>query len=591
MHFDTNARSTTVSAFESSLSRRRLLQVSALTAAGAAVSACTPGGSGTGGANDKPKAAPHTLPPEVAGPPYPEGYVGPKARDLKPFGDGSQTFRVVVRQDAANIGNWNTNDATKWFEQRTGVKVQFEQVLTTASDGSTDLTKINAMLASGQLPDAFLGIPFTAAQLSLYGQQGTFAALDDLIAVYAPATRDMMASYPDLRPINAATDNKLYTMPGVSDCYHCRSSNGRAWIRQSYLDKIGMDMPKTTEELRQVLLEFKGKNPSGKSGFVPFAAGVGNPLDNFFMQSFLYSPVGSATGGWLRLNDGKVQFVANLDEWRQALRYLRQLNKDGLLTPEAFSMTATELQQAGNKGLLGFVRAYWFGSFFTTVDLDKDAPWRDYVPVPPLKGPDGVQYAQWDWYFGSQPGLVITSACKKPEQLVQWCDYQLDAVSTMHLYDGLEKKNWEWAKEGEKGINGKQAIWADVQWPAPAGTSWVLNEVMYRSLDFRGGQRVDPKAPTYEASLWDASAAYEPFAEPKEMQLPPLIIPDDSAAQAADTATSISQAVQQGMSNFALGKKNIDNDADWKAYADSFTAMNLQSYLDVYQKAYDSRPK
>ena len=584
-----------MSGSESTISRRRLLQASAFGAAGAAaaaaLSACTPGATGNGSVRKKPTIAPRTLPPEVSGPQYPSGYVGPKARDLQPFGKGSQTFRVVVKQDATNVGNWNDNEATRWFERLTGVKVQFEQVLTTASDGSTDLTKINAMLASGQLPDAFLGIPFTAGQVSLYGQQGTFIPLDDLISTYAPATRDMMAAYPDLRPLNAATNNKLYTMPGVSDCYHCRSSNGRAWISKTYLNKIGMDMPKTAEELRHVLLEFKGKNPSGKPQFLPFSAGVGNSLDNFLMQPFLYSPVGGPTGGWLRLNNGKVEFVANLDEWRQGLRYLRQLNKDGVLTSSAFSMTPTELQQAGNKGLLGFVRAYWFGSFFTSVDLARDAPWRDYVAVPPLKGPQGVQYAQWDWYFGSQPGLVITSACKQPEQLVQWGDYQLDAVSTMQLYDGEKAKNWSWAKEGEKGINGKQAIWADVQWPAPAGTSWVLNEVMYRSLDFRGGQRVDPKAPTYEASLWDASAAYEPFAEPKDMQLPPLIIPDESAAQVADTATSIQQQVQQGMSNFALGKKNIDSDSDWRAYLDAFKSMNLQTYLDTYQKAYDSRPK
>jgi putative aldouronate transport system substrate-binding protein len=45
------------------------------------------------------------------------------------------------------------------------------------------------------------------------------------------------------------------------------------------------------------------------------------------------------------------------------------------------------------------------------------------------------------------------------------------------------------------------------------------------------------------------------------------------------------------MSNFALGKKDIDSDADWQAYVDAFKAMNLQTYLDTYQKAYDSRPR
>ncbi len=75
------------------------------------------------------------------------------------------------------------------------------------------------------------------------------------------------------------------------------------------------------------------------------------------------------------------------------------------------------------------------------------------------------------------------------------------------------------------------------------------------------------------------------------MQLPPVIIPDASASQVADTATSIQQQVKQGMANFATGKKNIDSDRDWQAYVDAFKRMNLQTYLDTYQKAYDSRPK
>jgi putative aldouronate transport system substrate-binding protein len=45
------------------------------------------------------------------------------------------------------------------------------------------------------------------------------------------------------------------------------------------------------------------------------------------------------------------------------------------------------------------------------------------------------------------------------------------------------------------------------------------------------------------------------------------------------------------MAQFSLGQKDINSDGDWKAYADSFQAMNLQAYLDIYQKAYDTRPR
>ncbi|GAB3913133.1 sugar ABC transporter substrate-binding protein [Microlunatus endophyticus] len=585
----------------SRISRRALLGVGAagIGAIGGLplLSACSSSGGSGGSSGSKPTGAPVKIGAEIAdGPTYKDGYVGPHATVSKPFGDGKTTFKIVVPQDTTVVGDWNKNKTTAWFEKLTGVKVQFQEVLITDPNGGNDLTKINAMLSGGDLPDAFMGIPFTQAQVSLYGQQGLFVELDDLISHYAPRTQSAMKDYPDLRSLKASSNGKLHQMLGVNDCYHCQSSNGRAWINKKYLDAVGGSMPASTDDLRQVLLEFKNKNPSKKSGFLPFVAGVNNPLDSYFMQPFLYTSYGtdsngSPNGGWLRLNNGKVEFAPNKDEWRQALQYLRQLNKDGTLTSQVFSMTDTELQTAGNKGLVGFGRFYWWGSIFNPVTLDKNAPWRDYVPVPPLKGPSGQATAQWDYYGYATTGLQITNACKDPGTLVQWSDYQMDLQAIMWQYDGIYQKNWFWGDKSASGIDGGSALWRDIQWPAPAGESWNQYSTMYRSRDFRGGQQVDPKAPTYEAGLYAAGKTYSKFAEPKEMQLPPLIIPDASTSQVADTATSISQAVKQGMSNFALGKKNIDNDADWNAYVDSFKAMNLQSYLDIYQKAYDSRPK
>lgn len=557
-------------------------------------SSSSSGGSGSG---TKITGAPVKIGAEIAnGPIYKSGYVGPHATVKKPFGDGKTTFNIVVPQDTTVVDNWNKNATTTWFEKTTGVKVQFQEVLTTDTSGATDLTKINAMLSGGNLPDAFMGIPFTQAQISLYGQQGLFVALDDLINHYAPRTVSAMKDYPDLKPIRVGTDGKLYQMPGINDCFHCQSSNGRAWINTEYLEKAGMKMPETTDDLRQVLLEFKNKNPSGKQGFIPFVAGVSNPLDSFFMQPFLYTSygtdaTGSPDGGWLVLNNGKVQFTPNQDEWREALKYLAQLGKDGTLTSAIFEMTDTELQTAGNKGLVGFGRVYWYGSLYNPVTLAPNAPWRAYHPVPPLKGPSGKAIAQWDYYQFATTGLQITSACKDPATLVQWSDYQMDLESIMWMYDGQFQTNWFWGDKGAKGIDNGSALWRDIQWPAPAGKSWDQNATMYRSLDFRGGEEVDPKHPTYEASLYAAGTLYKPFAQPQSMQLPPLIIPEASAASVADTATSVSQAVKQGISDFALGKKNIDSNTDWNAYTSQFNAMNLSAYLDVYQKAYDSRPK
>jgi len=571
-----------------------LLQASALgvgaLAAPGALAACSSGGSGgdntSPGASNAPKVE---LGEPSSGVYYRDGYVGPKAYDRKPFSDGSKTFKVVVPQDATVVGDWNNNKTTTWMEQRTGLKIQFESVLTTGADGSQDLTKINAMLSSGDLPDAFMGIPFTQAQLSLYGQQGLFVALDDYINTYAPMTQQEMKDYADIRSLTAGTDNKLYSMPGVNDCYQCHYGAGRAWIKQAYLDKIGMKMPTTTDELHQVLLEFKNKNPSGKSDFVPLTAGQSDPIDNYFMQPFVYNP--GSTALWVVLDNDKLSFVANTDGWRDGLKYLRQLFDDGIITEQTFTMTGTELQTLGNKSLIGVARNFWWGSFYNPLPLDADAPWRDYVALPPVKGPGGQQNALWDYYNYKTNGLQITSSWSDRALLVQWSDYQMDLDAIEWAYNGVKDDNWSYSKQGAKGIDGQQAVWNQKVWPAPQGTSWNQYSTMYRSLDFRNGQQVDTGAPPPAAGLYNVGKYYDPYKPSQDKQLPPLIISDDDAAQVADVAASVTQAVQQGLVQFATGKKNVNNDSDWQAYVDAFTSMNLPTYLSVYQKAYDTRPK
>ena len=113
------------------------------------------------------------------------------------------------------------------------------------------------------------------------------------------------------------------------------------------------------------------------------------------------------------------------------------------------------------------------------------------------------------------------------------------------------------------GINDKQSLFNLEIWPAPKGTSWNQESVMYRSNDFRLGQEIDPKAPNFEAGLYKAGKEYEPFAEPQDQQLPPLIFDESAAAAKADTAASVYQAVRQGIAQFAVGEKNVNDDGDW----------------------------
>ncbi|HEY8790019.1 MAG TPA: hypothetical protein VIM10_12925 [Actinopolymorphaceae bacterium] len=552
-------------------------------------------GGGSGGGTNTPATGVANAPKATLGAPTPDvlyaaDYVGPRATKKTPFGDGSKTFTVVVPQDTQYTGDWNKNTFTDLFAKKTGINIKFQTVVTVATDGSQDMTKVNAMLASGDLPDAFMGIPFTRDQISLYGQQGVFVALDDYIETYGVEMKEAIKSYPELKTLNKATDGKTYTYNGLNDCYHCRSGSGRAWINQKFLDKLGMKMPGTTEEFRAVLKAFKTQDPNGHGDTVPWANDVGDTIDRFIMGAFTYNP----GEPWLRLEDGKVTFVPNKPEWRQGLKYLRSLYDDGLMTADVFTRTSESLSKLGNTpghARIGFTRSWYWGSF-ANITYETGARWRDYVSVPTLKGPDGIQIASWDYYgaYGTA-GIEITKKASNPELLAQWADFQMELENTNDAYGGTQNKNWTWAKAGQIGINGKQAVYALDIWPAPVGTSWNQFAVMYRSNDFRLSQFADPKNPNFEKDLYEASRPYEPLAQSKDWQLPPLIFDEAGAASNADIATVLSNHVKQSMANFAIGKLDINDDKAWNDYTSKIDKMGIAAYIRTYQAAYDARPK
>lgn len=522
---------------------------------------------------------------EVADILYPEGYVGPRARVVEPFHDGSKTFKIGVKLSSDTIGDWNTNEFSAWMEERTGVKVEYQVVL----NSDDDLTRVNASIASGDMPDAYLAIPFTNDQLSLYGSQGVFQPLEDLIETYAPEMRQLMEDYPDWGPSITALDGHKYQLSAPNDCYHCRVSPSRAFINSEYLEKVGADMPTTTEELREVLRLFKEQDPSGTGEMIPFAASEGNFVDNFIMNSFLYNPGSTGEGaGWLRVDNGKVDFVANKDEWREGLRYLRTLFDDGTLARNAFTMTSDELLRAGNQGRLGFVRSYYWG-FFADIEDSEDALWKKYVSVPPLAGPEGVQYANWNFQTDRSRPFVITSNCENPEVLVQWASTMLELEGTIRGTNGNED-NWSYADEGEPGINGEQAVWKRKQWPAPPGTSWDVYSLLYNANDFRLGQYSDPANPDLERALFEATEPYEQFQPPQDFQLPPLIFDASQASTRADIAATLESYVRENMAKFAVAELDINDDSAWEEYTAAFEAIGLSTYIDLHQQALDARP-
>jgi putative aldouronate transport system substrate-binding protein len=587
------------------LSRRTFLQGAAAVGAGATV-AVTAAGCGSADSHlsavGKPvKGGPKTTPrTDII---YPEGYVGPIASHKGPVTTERATLTVVVPQDV-QVGDWSKNEFSKWYEKRTNVHVNFKEVAGSTNSASNELmTKVNAIISSGDLPDVFM-LPspnnFSPSLLELYGRnQKLFIPLNDIIDQYCPETQRMFKEYPDTKQTYSLSDGKIYSMPNINDCFHCKAGNDRAWIYTPWLEKLGLKMPETLDEFEEVLKAFKNKDPNGngKHDEIPFTVGANTTtFDQFIMGSFLYNPGQDGTTPWLVVDHGKIESVFDKDGWRQGLQYLNKLYKQGLIPKESFTRTNEQVLRLGNAKtpVLGAVRDYYWASFMDIIETGEHPRYKDYTCIPTLKGPNGFRTAAWNYYSPYGIGnFVITRSSKIPEIAGMWADGLYELESIIRNYAGVEGTEWRWARKGEKGINGKQALYSDITvWPPKPNRAWIQNAIMYRSDNFRLGQETDAKHPTFEKLLYeDTKSAYYPLREKQENQLPPLAMSADDAGDIADLQVTITNYVLQSMTKFIQGKPDPNSDSAWNNYLSTLKKMNLSKYLDVNQRAYDDRPK
>lgn len=564
------------------------LGITAAAGSSGLLSGCSSTEASAGAAPESLSAPPVELGPKKPGINYPPGYIGPVAREQRAIVTEPVTFTLVVPQNLT-VGDWSKNAFTRWMEQQTGIKIQFRQVAGNGDDPET-MTKVNAMMAAGDIPDAFLGITFTRSQLYLYGTQNLFVDLTPYLDKYAPNLGQAMKDYPEARKLMVSPDKGIYSFPDFNDCYHCRASNGRTFLNTEWLRKVGLAVPKTTDEFREVLVAFKKAELGGRGKTIPFAGYKDAPLDTYFMNAFLYNP----GDPWLVVNDGKVEANYVKDEWREALKYLRGLYADGLLNKDIFTADQDQMNRYGNSPgapVIGGARGYYWGSFLTIDQTDPNARWHQYATIPPLEGPGGTRYAAWNHLkVGLEVStLVVTRKCKRPDLLVRWADFQMDLEAVLRSYAGPE---FRWSVKGDKGINGKQAIYGfDATWNSDAtkGKTWDQYGVMYRSGDFRLAERVNPQKATFESPLYEQTRdQLFPYKQPVEMEFPPVTLEADQAAQDAEIGLNLKGEVTTSLAKFVTGKLDPSDDGHWRDYKDRIGRIGLQPYLEIQQAAYET---
>lgn len=505
-----------------------------------------------------------------------------------PIVNEKMTLKMFAPQKPT-IENMETNLYTQWLEEKTNIHIDWDLA---AEDALNERKQL--MLASGDYPEVILHGNLSKDEQMRYGAQGVFLPLNDLIDQYAPNVKAAMESIDYLKPSMTAPDGNIYSIPMVNECFHCTYPQ-KYWINKAWLDKLGLDVPTTTDELYTVLKAFKEQDPNGNgkadeiplTGTVKSAIDKGN-FDGYLMNAFIYNDADT----YLTVDNGTVDFAANQEAWKEGLLYMKKLYAEGLIDQGAFTQNEDAVNQLANRepdNIMGSITTMLI-SFALSPD-DAHPRHKDYVAVPPLKGPNGVQQA------GVVNGIAngqfaLTNKATKEQQIaaMRLVDFLFTEESILLQEKGPEGERWRKAESGELDFNGQQSKYTDVPftYTNTHNISWEQIGPSLRTKEYLASWTA-PQDPLvqggYGIRLYkETKEKYEPYATTSAYPQGTFIAAEDSD-EAAQLKTTISDYVNSNMAQFITGSKDIEK--DWDSYVSGFEGLQLKRYIEIYQKALD----
>ena len=478
---------------------------------------------------------------------------------------GTELTIAISKSAGDTTEDFNEKPIMKLMEEATGIHINWEII-----DVSVRQERVSTLLASGDLPDAFLNGLILGTEMA--ANEGMFYDLSEegLLETYCPdVLDDYINGGQNVLETITWPDGSIYGLAGNVGNSYSTDPQGIWYINKVWLDNVGMDIPTTDEEFYEVLCAFRDQDANGNgdaSDEIPLSF-CNNKWAACFANFANSWGIAARRDGdkyhYYMLKDGVVEPTVDTQAWREFLEYYHKLAEEGLLDIEGFSQTAEQYvtKQAENRvGIL--------------IDWTPPVELQDqYVPMKPFSvdGYKTVKTGSQNYPYFCVGGLVAAADCSNIEALLHWWNYMASTTDLKYT-----------ANYGEKGLtwdideNGKyvtlNAITAEIDYPlqqtlggnaSPYQTPAEVHDVP--------GYRQDAVDFLWDMTLTEYINA-EKVVAPEAIQERKLIEADLVDYIGGFTATSVVDGL---------------TDASWEQFLKDLETYGYYDYIEWWQKFVD----
>lgn len=333
--------------------------------------------------------------------------------------DNDLSSNILPRTPGETI---ESNRWLKLYADELGINITYNWTVNGGYNEDAYKQKINVTLASGDLPDI---VTVSAAQLK---QLADADMIEDMTPYWDKYAADLTRKiYTEEGPgvlDSAKFDGKLMAIPNAEGSIEAAQF---LWIRKDWLDKLGLEPPKTMQELAAVAEAFTTKDPDGNGVNDTYGIAMTKDLYSGCMalQGF-FAGYHAYPNFWMD-KDGKIAYGSVQPEMKDALKALADMYAKGLIDPEFGVKDGAKVAETIAAGKIGIDFGEQWNPMYPLISNfynDNKADWTGYTLVSaddqkvlvPLK-------FRTQLYFAARKGF------EHPEAVVE--------MVNMHL-----EKNW-----------------------------------------------------------------------------------------------------------------------------------------------------
>ncbi|MBQ8815642.1 MAG: extracellular solute-binding protein [Lachnospiraceae bacterium] len=483
---------------------------------------------------------------------------------------------------------------TQYLEEKFNVDIIWEEYANDAWKNQFSL-----MLTTDNLPDMILGANLDKNAVNDYGADGYFLNIMDYID-YMPNLKGWLndETYANWAKYQMTDDGAIYGLQRVFPSRIGVATEMNTWINNEWLENVNMEVPQTLDELYEVLKAFKEQDANGNgdpTDEIPLCMQIDvNGARGWRTQPILLSAYGFVTNKQNLISyvdeTGTVGVAETTEEYKEYLKFMNKLYKEGLMEPNAFIITNEERVDKTINDKYGVFSDY-SGLVTATGGTVEGNPFEKYSLIGALTSEYNGELVHPFGNCGYSSGsrTYISAKTEHPELICQIIDFFYADENQIAAEFGEEGVTFEYVEDafGNKvpnyiGDYKGATVKLDEQF------NMIRTSAVNRVVEAADDATLDAMI-SDEAMLYSSQAQFE--KELRRMDklvypFPDLVYPADDNTRRAALESDLTNVIISYKASFILGE--LDVEENWEKFQSDLEAAGMQEYIKIQTNAYNT---